>query len=123
MIEITKYVADDGTEFEDEFECMDYESKLSLTYHKNDFILFDDDKCPLSLEDIKSEDVYYIVIKHPCGAVVLGKWFERCGDVNPFEFTAEKNYVGTWAYTDSMGWIQLENEVQRYISTIAELNK
>lgn len=123
MIEITKYVADDGTEFESESECSSYENKLLFTSHKNDFVLFDENKCLSSLEYIESEDIFYIIIKHPCGAVALGDWFEKCGDVNPFEFTEKENCVGTWAYVDLIGWVKLEDEIQKYTSIIAELNK
>jgi hypothetical protein len=123
MIEITKYVADDGTEFEDRFECTNYENKLSLNRHRDEFALFDENICPLSLEDVETEDIYYIVVRHPCGAIALGKWLTAEGDVNPFEFYETEKTVGTWAFTDSMGWIKLEDEVHRYVGLIAELNK
>lgn len=123
MREITKYVANDGTEFEDETKCMIYENNLSLIPHKNDFALFDENKYPSSLEDIEAEDVYYVVVKNPRGAMVLGDWFEKCGDINPFLFTDDKDCIGTWAYTDSTGWIKLEDAIQKYTSIITELNK
>lgn len=123
MIEITKYVADDGTEFEDKSKCLSYENNLRLISYKNDFALFDENKCPLFLENVKSEEIFYVVVKHPCGAIVLGDWFEKCGDINPFWFTDDEDSIGTWAYTDSTGWIKLEDEIQKYTSIIAELNK
>lgn len=123
MIEITKYVADDGTEFEDKSKCITYENNLRLISHKNDFTLFDANKYPLFLENVKSEEIFYIVVKHPCGAIALGNWFKKCDDINPFEFTEEEDCLGTWAYSNSTGWIKLEDEIQRYTSIIAELNK
>ena len=124
MNEVIKYIADDGTEFEDRWDCINYEKRLLLNYHRDEFALFDENSCPLSLEDVETEEVYYIIVKHPRGAITLGKWFETEGDVNPFEFTEVEKTVGTWAYTDSeRGWIKLEDEIHRYVTLIAELNK
>lgn len=124
MKEILKYIADDGTEFDDRLECANYENKLSLNRHRDEFALFDNEMYPLSLEDVDTGDVFYIIVRHPCGAIALGEWFEAEGDINPFEFYEVEKTVGTWAYTDSeSGWVKLEDEIHKYVNKIAELNK
>lgn len=124
MKEVLIYVADDGREFEDRFDCENYENRLSLNRHRDEFALFGEDMSPLSLEDVETEDVYYIIIRHPCGAIALGNWLRAEGDVNPFEFVEAEKTVGTWSYVNfDLGWIKLEDEIHKHLNTIAELNK
>ena len=56
----TVYIADDGKEFDDEWECKDYEWKLNH-HHLNDVRLYDKDE--MMLRDIFSEDTYNNVVK------------------------------------------------------------
>ena len=51
----TVYIADDGKEFDDEWECKDYEWKLNH-HHLNDVRFYDKDE--MRLRDIFSEDTY-----------------------------------------------------------------
>jgi hypothetical protein len=52
MQEVIKYVADDGTEFEDECECLDYERGQLLTDFSNRGLrAFDKNKKELSVEN------------------------------------------------------------------------
>lgn len=62
MKEITKYVADDGTIFEDEDECYEYELKLKITNLKDRVRLFDNTLTELPLTAENFEDYYYIAI-------------------------------------------------------------
>ena len=123
MKEVTKYIADDGTEFNTEWECLRYEDKWKLSCYYNDFKLFDEGKFHLFFENAEPCEVYYITVKNPCAVEALSKWFDNCGELNPFEFIEPKEAVGTWVYTDSdRGWIKIENEIAKLEETIAELN-
>lgn len=51
----TVYIANDGTQFDDEYECQDYEFKLEHP-HLKEILMFDKNKQPL--DDIFSEDTY-----------------------------------------------------------------
>ena len=51
------YIADDGREFDDEFDCLDYEWKISHPCLK-DVCLYD--KHDKKLDNIFSEETYYI---------------------------------------------------------------
>lgn len=54
------YIADDGTQFNDEFECKDYEWKLHHPYLKDVHCYDKDDN---ELQDIFSEDTYGDTVK------------------------------------------------------------
>ena len=54
------YIADDGKEFDNEFDCEDYEWKLKH-HHLNDVRFYDKDD--MRLRDIFSEDTYENVVK------------------------------------------------------------
>jgi hypothetical protein len=62
MKEITRYVADDGTIFEDEDECYEYELKLKIANLKDRVRLFDDTMTELPLTADSLEYYYYIAI-------------------------------------------------------------
>ena len=51
----TIYIADDGTQFDDEYDCKDYEWRLNHT-HLAEVHIFNKDG--FELEDIFSEDTY-----------------------------------------------------------------
>ena len=64
MTEITKWVADDGEEFEDYDECREYEIGLELKAHKDAIHLWDYRKNPISLHDEGDyEKAYYLLIE------------------------------------------------------------
>ena len=68
MQEVIKYVADDGTEFEDEAECFDYERKILLTNFSNRGLkVYDYDKRELPIENYQRiedffDDSWFIII-------------------------------------------------------------
>jgi len=65
MQEVIKYVAEDGTEFEDEDECLDYEKGMLLAdFSSRGLRAFDDNKRELPIED-------YIEI----GSLLDDSWF------------------------------------------------
>lgn len=80
------YIADDGKEFADEYECMDYEWALNHPYLK-DVHFYDADGN--ELDDVFSEETYNIAEK----IVVLNE--------NAVETLQEfANYTGYCAYED-----------------------
>lgn len=91
----TIYIADDGTEFEDEDECLQYESSLTT---ECEFVqLYDRDFNPITWNpenyDSMWNRLYYIVIKPHHEEEVEEWWQSSFGmmlNVNPFDdFNAE----------------------------------
>ena len=56
MKEVTYWIAEDGTEFEDKCECEQYERQMILKEHKNDFVFYNDkDMISTTSADLGSE--------------------------------------------------------------------
>ena len=126
MKEIIYYEAYDGTRFEDAGECADYEQKAMLNQCKNDFRIFNYNREELDFNDenVTQDDVFYIIIKSPAAAEIVGKWFEFYGAENPFENCVWRDAVGTWAYDDSYeteGWYKVEKELDRLQTILTDL--
>lgn len=127
MKEIIYYEAYDGTRFEDAGECADYEHKSKLNQYKNDFKIFNCNREELDFnnENVTQDDVFYIIIKSPAAADVVGEWFEYYGAENPFENCGGwRSAVGTWAYDDSYnsdGWYKVEKKLDELQTILTDL--
>ena len=51
MIERVSYIADDGTAFEDEDECLEYERTLMLKKYEHDIHMWDSEFQPIPITD------------------------------------------------------------------------
>lgn len=56
MIERVSYIADDGTAFEDEDECLEYERTLMLKKYEHDIHMWDNEFQPIPITDSKALD-------------------------------------------------------------------
>lgn len=64
MTEIHLYVADDGTEFEDEEDCLRHEAECRARGLKGRVVLLDGGFCPLPLSDLSQwENAWFIYAK------------------------------------------------------------
>ena len=126
MIEIRFWQADDGTKFDDEYDCVQYERAKLLEKHKDEFKFFDYNKCPISLENATTENVHYIIIKSKCAAEVIGNWFNSDGCLDPFDGVYDE-CIGTWVWGEMIDqgdeWVKLELLAEQLQTLIAEINK
>ena len=64
MTKVHLYVADDGTEFDDEAECLSYEAGQRAKGLKGRVVLLDGGFCPLPLSDLSQwENAWFIYAK------------------------------------------------------------
>ena len=94
------YIANDGTVFDDEWDCKEYEWKLSHLALKEVRVL---DERGRLLKDIFSEDTYnksFIVIIKTPEAVIDFKEFVRWSGFCEF---GPINDTGVWRYSRSSG--------------------
>lgn len=94
------YIADDGKEFDDEFECRDYEWMLNH-HHLNDVRFYDKDE--MRLRDIFSEDTYYNVVK-----IIVPNNYAA------IDMQELSNYIGCCCYshiTEAGTWVFEENGI------------
>ena len=73
MEEIRYYLAEDGTKFDDRWDCIAYERQKQLEECKDEFVFLNYHKEKLSLENATTENVCYIVIKTDRAAEAVGK--------------------------------------------------
>ena len=125
MIEIRFWQADDGTKFDEEYECIRYERKKKLEEYKDDFVFYDYNKCLIPPEDADTEKICIIVVKTPAAAEYIGEWFEDDGCCSPFDGCEFGHEVGTWVYGElvELGdeWVKLEAEIERLQNFLAEI--
>ena len=125
MKEICYYVADDGKRFDDRWKCIEYERRVNLEKHKDDFIFLNYRKEPIPIEEATTEDVVYIIVKSENCTEAIGNWFENDGCIDPFDGVYSE-CVGTWVYGDIIDrgdeWLKLELEIEKLQTLIAEVN-
>ena len=65
MERVMYFIAEDGTQFEDEFDCVRYEEKLRTKEVFEPFSCYDREGCPLDTdsENFNPYDVDYILVK------------------------------------------------------------
>lgn len=127
MIEIRFWQADDGTKFDNKYECIQYERRKKIEECKNDFIFYDKQKNIIPLEKAYPEKIDIIVIKTPAVANYIGEWFEDNNCYSPFRDCELGYEVGTWVYGEllEMGdeWIKIEAEIERLQNFLAEIKQ
>lgn len=126
MKEIHYYLANDGKKFDEEWDCIEYETQKALETHKDEFQFFNYCKEPIPIEKAIPDEVVYIIVKSDSGAEAIGNWFDHQGLLNPFD-CVYCECVGTWVYGDIIDrghkWLKLELEIQRLQNIVNEINK
>ena len=114
MTEIHLYVAEDGTEFEDELECMAYEAGQVARMLKGQVVLLTEVFQPIPLDDLSMWDnTWYIFVKDlPTLHALRNLWDEnligRC--VPRFLF---KETPGLFAYDENTEtWYNMDIRLQ-----------
>lgn len=126
MKEIYYVVADDGTRFDDKWDCIQYERQKALEKFKDDFQFFDYYKKPIPIEEATTEKVMYIVIKTDKCAEIIGDWFSKDDCIDPFDGFYE-DVVGTWVYGEEIdkgdGWYKLELIIEELQNILNKINQ
>ena len=120
MIEKIVYIANDGTQFDKESDCLNYEFKQTI---ENFTVkIWDEDKNPLDFNNYLSlEKIWYIKIEHPEQAKILDELHEQAGLYTPFNGDYKRNLIGLWWYSDNEEFINLTELVAEYQAVLDEL--
>lgn len=109
MKEIKYYIADDGTEFDSEDECLEYENRFSSIMDK---IIFIQDR---EILDPKESNIKHccewctaIYVPHEEDIETVSQMFDSFGVENPFNNCYRS---GIHYYED--GWISLDEEIEK----------
>ena len=86
MTEYTTYVAFDGSEFDDEDDCLAYERTIQATDYEGEIFFYDSYHKPLPLHTEDLDDVYFVNIRTEKAC----QWFvdrcRDCGSTNPWSY-------------------------------------
>lgn len=116
MIERVSYIADDGTVFEDEYECLEYERTLILKKCEHDIHMWDNEFQPIPIADSKALDkVYYLTCDTAEAVEAMNDWFEHMGYSSPFE--GNKSFADMagrhYYWQDNDEWYEADNLIEK----------
>lgn len=120
MTEKIIYIANDGKEFDNENDCLNYEFEQSI----KDFTvkIWDENKNPLAFNSqLNLEKIWYIKIEHPQQAKILDDLHEQAGLYTPFNGNYNRNLIGLWWYNEMDEFINLTELVAEYQAVLDEL--
>ena len=120
MQEVRFWLADDGTKFDDAWDCEQYEMQIALKECEGDFVLYDYYKTLIPIKEATPEKVCYILIKTHRGANCVKNWFESNDCNSPFGYCEIGNEIGLWFYGETedyncegFDWYKVETEIER----------
>lgn len=116
MIKRVSYVADDGTVFEDEDDCIDYERGLMLKKYEHDIHMWDDNFQLIPITDSLALDkVYYLTCDTAEAAAVMHEWFEDMGYSSPLDGHVDYNYAAGrhYYYQDNDCWYEADDLIEK----------
>lgn len=104
---ISQYIAEDGTIFEFESDCIQYERKLKLKKYLGDILLLDYDGEKIDNPVREADRICYIYIRTDDAAECLEEVIR--GIYLPWDCEGNEPHAGAWAWdNDSDRWISLE---------------
>lgn len=115
MTEIIKYVADDGEEFEDEYDCRVYEWGCAIQDAK--FVLLNGDFQKLVIDEPRSYDLaeYIFIPSEKDARKLYDAWDSDLTEVYRPDFLAyyDTPDLGLWAYDwDTEKWYHMGNHIR-----------
>jgi hypothetical protein len=120
MIEIKYYRADDGTEFEEEEDCLNYESGLKLQSVEGELFLYDCDGEPIPLNNAEIGEIEFIHCVTPRALDAFTQFYEIQGCYMPDELrNSETPMYSFYDYRDGV-WNNLKEEYEN-LNRIAEI--
>lgn len=125
MREVHLYIADDGTEFEDEQECMVYETVQSAKTLKGKVVLLDKQFKPISLDNLAEwENAWFIYVKDIQALRDLSDvWDWDLTGIRPPRFLFADT-PGLFSYDEIIGeWYHMGTRLQEIQSVVDQAMK
>ena len=115
MKTIMYFVAEDGTRFENEDECVRYERAAKANSFKNEISFYDADRKPMNV-DGDFDSVYFILVKSLGAAQWLINLCRDEGCESPFDYRGVK--PGLYWWDDDFGhwrcWEEESDKLDEY---------
>ena len=120
MEKIVKYVAFDGTEFDYEEDCVDYEFEEKAKEYLECFALYDCERKPVKFcaDSRVLDHTCYIIVKDEKAVPFLDDWMIDYGCRHTIGKSANRedieNRVGLWMWDEiEETWVHWETEIAR----------
>lgn len=127
MTEIRYWVADDGTKFDEEWDCIQYERKQKIEEYKEDIKLYRYNLEPIPIEQARPDMLSIIKVNSIMAADCIHEWFTEEGYESPFYGHSLESMVGTWVYGELIDegdeWIKLEDKIEKLQNLIDLVNR
>lgn len=111
MTTVTTYIAEDGTKFDSEWECMDYEAEQEAKEYADTAFLFDDKGERLSLHSDSFNEAFFIKATTNEAAQFMAERFE--GWSTPWYDRGIAPQAGMWVFFNEE-WTALEEIEHAY---------
>ena len=120
MEKIIKYVAFDGTEFDYEEDCVDYELETKAKEYTEYFTLYDYDRKPIKFcaDGRVLDHTTYIIVKDEKAVSFLDDWMNDYGCHRTIGKCADRenivNRIGLWMWDEKEDvWVHWETEMSK----------
>lgn len=130
MKEIRQWQAYDGTIFDDEEECREYENEKIASSVKDEIIFytFDNKVINAPFNKINPNRVYGMVIKSRKAIEAVRDYFESLDYIIPDNFDTKESGCWIWLESEETDWIavevakeEIENQLENYNRMLKEL--
>ena len=117
MTHVEYFEADDGTMFDDEFDCYQYELELRAKTLTTDLFFFDSHHNALPLTRLGYEDSYYVCVNTEEASEYLNDLAGFTGQCPPWGSNNEPR-PGKWVYVEGgpVGWLEF-GELEDFYNT------
>jgi len=124
MKKITQWQAYDGTIFDDEEECREYENEKIASSVKDEIIFYDYDNEVINApyNEINPEKVFGMAIKSRKAIEAVTDYFYQYGSIMPDDFETEESGCWVWSDPDS-DWLRVEEVKQELEERLESYNK
>lgn len=127
MKEVRYFEAEDGTRFENESDCREYELTQELLNNEKNFEIYDSKQTkmtPFFNGKLQEPDmIFYINVKTESAVCALTEWFEWFDVRCPFECRYPHHCIGHWMYDENRRyedcWVRIE-EIHDRIHSILD---
>lgn len=123
MTEITRYVAFDGREFADEYECEDYENCLKVAPIADKVFLWGSDRSPIDTARPSSyADCFYVKFLSLDAVSLFNEFCQYYGSIGfKYPDTVQLNHIYKWSERNDE-WIDLKEQVESLVKEITDLS-
>ena len=116
MTEYTTYVAFDGSEFDDEDDCLAYERTMRATDYEGELFFYDSNRKPLPLDVEDLDNVYFVnILTEKASAWFLDRCRD-CGSTHPWIYDSHRKEefpkTGFFWYDDNGDWRHWQTEME-----------